>query len=139
MKVQIFVYGSLLKGLLNHYVLEDINAEFVMKDSIKASLFTSNWQWPFMVLKGETTIVGEVYSIEEERIGRLDRLEGYYADRPEHENLFMRREIETLKGNKVIVYEGRDPRLLQNAVHIVDGDWKKALKERKNANSKKNN
>lgn len=73
----VFVYGSLMKGLHNNYILE--TAEFQGKDFIPSSTYSMYSLGGFPGLIKDTSgsiISGEVYKVDDETLQRLDRLEG---------------------------------------------------------------
>lgn len=85
-----FVYGTLRKGYGNHPILED-------------SLFVGNAKslpqytmlhlggFPGVVAGGTTSIVGELYDVDDETLANLDRLEG-------HPNFYKRASISVHDG-----------------------------------------
>jgi len=124
----IFVYGSLLSGLHNHYLLNGI-ATFVREDFINAQLFTSNWAWPFIKLSQDGKVRGEIYHIKEKNIYILDHLEGYHIE--DDESLFLRKTIKANSGITAFVYEGGN--YLRNSIcgeYLPSGDWQKELNAR---------
>ena len=76
-KILIFVYGTLLFGEPNHYLLLD--SEFVCKANTTPNykLVDVNGYFPAMVSDGKTAVKGEVYNINKRTLSRIDRLEGY--------------------------------------------------------------
>ena len=70
----VFVYGTLKEGFHNHYVLSGAEYLGTGKTVHKYALYVDGI--PF-VLKGEaeSTISGEVYSVDSETLAKLDRLE----------------------------------------------------------------
>ena len=124
----VFVYGSLLRGLGNYRLLQEIEAKFICEDKIRGKLFTAHWSWPFAKLTNDDNFIkGEVFRIYPDTIRHLDGLEGYRPDYPEANCLFLRRKIKTESGKTVFVYEAGQSLLNnQNVFEIKDGDWKKA-------------
>ena len=128
--VLMFVYGSLLKGLGNHRLLQRIDADFIAEDSISAKLYTQHWGWPFIKLNNNgSTVKGEVYSVLKSRVKEVDGLEGYRESNPEN-SLFIRHKIITNNNREVFIYEGGNHLLPSNSTSVEHGDWKKALNER---------
>lgn len=72
----VFVYGTLKKGFGNHRLL--INQEF-KGHHVTSPEYTmvSLGGFPGVIQDGRTSITGEVYSVTEEAMKSLDRLEGY--------------------------------------------------------------
>lgn len=80
----VFVYGTLMKGRKNHSVMESINAKFLGEASV-ASQYRMVNVGPFPALvqgregawrRPRYTIHGEVYSVTNEGMRRLDMFEG---------------------------------------------------------------
>lgn len=77
----VFVYGSLRRGMHNHYLLGD--SEFVGNGKTVAKYgMVDVGSFPAVVEPeegeaGETEITGEVYRVDAKTLERLDRLEGY--------------------------------------------------------------
>jgi len=130
----VFVYGSLLSDLGNNGLLKNINAQFICNDQVHAKLFTHHWGWPFIELSESGTVKGEIYKVQNNRMYRLDSLEGYQEEYPEN-SLFIRRKIMTIGSKEVFIYEGGRCLLTREAYHIEDGDWKKAYLEYHERNS----
>ena len=79
----VFVYGTLLKGLQNHHLLEPSEEEEVVFLG-RARTIDSFQLWdaggfPFVSTKAPatTTVLGEVYRVGRATLEKLDRLEGY--------------------------------------------------------------
>lgn len=78
-KYYVFVYGTLMKGGMNHFLMQYHKAQFI--DSATTSFHKFNMisigeDFPGIVT-GNGAIVGEVYMIDEKTLPVLDRLEGY--------------------------------------------------------------
>ena len=132
-KYCVFVYGSLLKGLGNHRILQEKNVKYICEDMIHAKLYTCHWDWPFAVLSksNKDSIHGEVYDVPLNVFEELDHLEGYHADDPES-SLFLRKSVVTIKNkHHVYTYEGGTHLQKQQSFLIKNGDWKNALKNGK--------
>jgi len=120
---KVFVYGSLLSELGNHRLLAESkllgNAitppEFIMID-------LGSYPGVIHVIEGGSTIIGEVYEVDDFTMTRLDRLEGYNENHPS-DGLYNRMKIPTEFG-EAFIYTfngmfGRSP------IHpIENGDWK---------------
>lgn len=74
--MKVLVYGSLRKGFGNHYLLENSRFLGEVKTGPHYTMYSFGG-FPALSLNGDTTIVGEVYEVDEETMARLDRLEGY--------------------------------------------------------------
>jgi len=74
----VFVYGSLRKGMGNHILLR--NSEFIHNDIMMyPGIMVSMGAFPAVVKTNDDIrqIRGELYSVDEEIMTRLDQLEGY--------------------------------------------------------------
>ena len=88
MECYLFVYGTLMKGFSNHYLLEGAEWVETAKTLEKYSLYESGI--PF-VFKGEEVshIYGELYRVDELTLKIVDRLEG-------HPEWYQREEIQII-------------------------------------------
>jgi|GEM_PF-5995403 len=125
---RVFVYGSLLKGLSNHRLLENNGVKFICNDTIRAQLFTSHWGWPFLILSlsNKYKVYGEVYDVDHLTFKNLDALEGYIPN--DQHSLFFRKIATTNRDKyRVHVYEGGlSLRKSNRLFRINTGNWKKA-------------
>lgn len=72
--ILIFVYGTLKKGLRNHSLLE--SSEYLGEFKTGPKFTLSNFgRYPVVSGGGETAILGEVYSISDNTLKILDKLE----------------------------------------------------------------
>lgn len=76
MNYRVFVYGTLLRGEPNHYILE--HACFV-REARTPAVFTLRdmGAFPALLADGSTAVLGEVYDVDAATLARLDRLEGH--------------------------------------------------------------
>ena len=74
----VFVYGSLLSGLGNHAILTERGARKI-GNAKTAARYTmiSLGAFPGVTPVGTDAIVGEVYSVTDEGLAALDKLEGH--------------------------------------------------------------
>lgn len=111
--MKVFVYGSLLKGLGNHPLLE--RSRLVQAEARTPPAYTLHdlGGFPAMVAGGSTSVVGEVYEVDGATLERLDRLEG-------HPRFYMRTRIRLADGCRVSTY------LLRQCERpvIPSGDWR---------------
>lgn len=139
-KVMVFVYGSLLSGLYNNRVMKEAKGELVSNASItNAKMFTSNWAYPYIMKTDSESdkVVGELFMVPEDKIPRLDRLEGYIPGRNNnlYDRLIVKAEFPTVDGPVHVdatVYMAGEifkTRCLP-ADPIPSGNWKLALEER---------
>jgi gamma-glutamylcyclotransferase (GGCT)/AIG2-like uncharacterized protein YtfP len=78
--MKIFVYGTLLKGCINHsYFLK--NSKLLGEDIIEGNFtMVSLGGFPGVVPIGKSKIYGEIYEITEDVAKAIDGLEGYHPD-----------------------------------------------------------
>jgi gamma-glutamylcyclotransferase (GGCT)/AIG2-like uncharacterized protein YtfP len=119
--MKIFVYGSLMKGFHNHFLLED--ATFIKNDSINARLFTGNWHFPFITLDNamDYKVHGEIYDVDS--LQSLDYLESYQGPEYEETNFYNRRQIHTNSVERVWVYEAGNHLRQISCMWIIGGQW----------------
>ena len=112
----IFVYGTLLSGEPNHYLLSD--AEFIKTALTQPEyeLVDINGHFPAMVSGGSTAVKGEVYNINKRTLALIDRLEG-------HPNFYKRIKISLQNGTSVKTYL-LDFVKAGSYSRIDSGDWR---------------
>lgn len=93
MKSKIFVYGTLMKNMRNHYYLED--STYMGETEISGYEMYDLGYYPGIV-KGNGIIKGEVYEVTEDVMKKIDILEN-------EGNLYLKKEENTLFG-KVYIY-----------------------------------
>ena len=116
----VFVYGTLMKGMLRHSVLEQ-DCEFICKGSVQGELYDLG-NYPGLVA-GEKTVYGEVYQAEDmlDVIQKLDLIEGSGGSDP----LFSRtiQKVNTEQGEKW-AYVYHYAQSLDSCIEIESGNWK---------------
>ena len=131
----IFVYGSLLKGFQNNYILE--NSTFVgefatVEGYILVGAKSRSFPYVLNRINGDasTQIMGELYDVSEDTMNKLDKLEGYPT-------IYNRKIINITNGvdivcSNIYILENQD---LIDEIHKSDrfliishGDWKKYCK-----------
>lgn len=112
----VFVYGTLRQGGSNHHMLAE--CEFVGPHETEPRYTMCRLgQFPAVVARGETPIVGELYRIEDEVLALLDELECY-------PQVFSRQVINTPPGDAwMYVYN----RLVGTDEFVAHGDWLRFL------------
>ena len=112
----LFVYGTLLSGEPNHYLLSD--AEFICKSQTKPDylLLDINGHFPAMVSGGSTAVKGEDYKINKRTLSKIDRLEN-------HPDFYKRVEINLQNGMMVKTYL-LDLNKTGSYSRIDSGDWR---------------
>ena len=77
-KYLVAVYGSLRSGMGNHqYYLSDSEYKGTFTTEPNYSLYSLSF-YPGLELNGNTSVVMEVYEVDEDTLKNLNRLEGYY-------------------------------------------------------------
>ncbi|MFB1487792.1 MULTISPECIES: gamma-glutamylcyclotransferase [unclassified Thiocapsa] len=113
MRQRVFVYGTLLRGEVNHHLL--VQAEYLGSHRTEAcfSLYLLR-AYPGAVRGGATAIRGEVYAVDHAGLRRLDRLEDYPA-------LYDRRLLATPFGRAwIYLFRGS----VRDRPLIPGGDWR---------------
>ncbi|WP_295393346.1 gamma-glutamylcyclotransferase [uncultured Thiodictyon sp.] len=113
MQHQVFVYGTLLRGEVNHHLLA--GAQF-LGDHRTAPCFSLVLlgAYPGAVQTGMTALVGEVFALNTGGLRRLDRLE-------EYPKLYTRRQLPTPYGRAwVYLYRGQRG----DRARLPGGDWR---------------
>ncbi|MBE7449222.1 MAG: gamma-glutamylcyclotransferase [Kofleriaceae bacterium] len=73
---RVFVYGSLLRGLHNHRLLD--GGSFIALDRTRpAFTLVDLGSFPAMSLGGVTAVAGEIWEVDAASLERLDALEGH--------------------------------------------------------------
>ncbi|MCT7970094.1 gamma-glutamylcyclotransferase [Laspinema sp. D1] len=111
--VDLFVYGSLMCGEINHYLLE--NAEYIADDAIADAELFNLGPYP-MFVPGTGTLYGECYHIPLTIIPNLDRLE-------DHPHFYQRLWMQCLSGQTRLVYQGFASHI-QGCPQIMSGSWR---------------
>lgn len=117
----VFVYGSLLEGLFNNRLLQAGNAKLV------ARTFTTQrfkmydlGAFPACVPDERGTCIhGEVYSVDDATLARLDRLEGYDPERGP--GLYDRITVHVGGKMHALMYVMHRPR---GSATVDTGDWR---------------
>jgi gamma-glutamylaminecyclotransferase len=121
MTYKVFVYGTLLKGEGNHYLMEHDTVEFIGIDKISGFKMINLRYFPACIIsKNDSIVIGEVYDFSKYPglLKVLDNLEGYPL-------FYNRVEMKTLKGHMVWVYFIDNNRNLSSYKQIKTGDWRR--------------
>lgn len=112
----VFVYGTLMKGLGNHRLLE--RSRFA-GEVWTAPQFTmvSLGGFPGLLAGGLTQIRGEVYEVDDEVLAALDRLEG-------HPTFYRRQSIMLEDGLLAQAYVLENSDLYRHNLSVPSGDWR---------------
>jgi gamma-glutamylcyclotransferase (GGCT)/AIG2-like uncharacterized protein YtfP len=113
--VNVFVYGTLLSGEPNHRRLRGARLVAAARTEPRYTL-VSLGPYPALIEGGATSVTGEVYDVDDELLGALDRFEGVPT-------LYRRVVVHLLGGSVAQGYvlageSGRKCRL------IPGGDWR---------------
>ena len=119
-KYLVAVYGSLRSGMGNHqYYLSDSEYKGTFSTEPEYTLHSLQW-YPGLKLNGNTSVVMEVYEVDEETLKNLNRLEGYYPG--EKLTFYDRIEINTPWGKAfTYIYVNE---LSKDSI-VESGDWVK--------------
>jgi gamma-glutamylcyclotransferase (GGCT)/AIG2-like uncharacterized protein YtfP len=116
---RVFVYGSLLTGQRNAYVLGDL----LRRPGRTRPEWTliSLGAYPGLIAGGETAVVGEVVEVDDALLARLDKFEG-------HPHFYRRQTIRLTSGfAEAYVLPAR---YREGNEVVVDGSWPAYLRER---------
>ena len=133
-KYLVSVYGSLRSGMGNHhYYLSNSNYKGTFPTEPEYTLHSLS-AYPGLKLNGNTSVVMEVYEVDEDTLKNLNRLEGY---RPGETSTFYDRiEIDTPWGKAfTYIYVNK---LSKDSI-VESGDWVKYKTEEKSWSSITNN
>jgi gamma-glutamylcyclotransferase (GGCT)/AIG2-like uncharacterized protein YtfP len=113
MSHRVFVYGTLLRGEVNHSLLSGAELVGPHRTEPRFTLYLLG-AYPGAVKGGRTAVAGEVYRVDGEILRWLDRLEDY-------PRLYTRETIPTAHGKAwIYLYRGR----IRGRTVIVSGDWR---------------
>lgn len=119
---QVFVYGTLRPGQRNHHYMASATHRGTHTTAARYTMLDTG-PYPAALDTGETALIGDVFSVDDDTFAALDRLEDY----PVH---YTRRRIDTDHGRAWIYLwiAARDPRWPV----VRDGDWCRHIHERGN-------
>jgi len=92
----VFVYGTLRRREYNHHWMESANGTFVGEDALLAKR-VENFGLPAIIAEPKEEIHGELFSVPEDKMWRLDLLEG-------HPNFYRREKVPLQSGTEAWVY-----------------------------------
>ena len=113
---RVFVYGTLLRGEANHYLLTQSRFLCEAKTEPVFSLINLGG-FPAMCAGGCTRVVGEVFEVNREVLETLDELE-------EHPEWYVRTPIRLSGGMEAETYL-MDPDRVHGRPLIHSGDWRR--------------
>ena len=109
------MYGSLLRGLRNHRLLE--RSRFIAADRTRPAFSLRDLgSFPGMVAGGTTSVIGEVWEVDAATLTRLDRLEG-------HPRFYVRTPIILASRRHAETYLLPDT-LAGHVQEVTSGDWR---------------
>jgi len=110
----VFVYGSLMRGEANHRQLA--HARFIGTDRTTPRYrLIDLGPYPAFTEHGHTSVVGELYAVDDETLARLDRFEGHPHD-------YRRTTIVLASGARADAY--LSVIVDKDAREIGSGDWR---------------
>jgi gamma-glutamylaminecyclotransferase len=113
--LRIFVYGTLMRGEVNHHLLD--RARFLEDARTRESFELHDFgAFPVLVRGGTRKVSGELYAVDDGTLSELDRLEG-------HPHFYRRSEIELEQGLAAEAYLLDQARALA-APPIESGSWR---------------
>lgn len=125
MPIALFVYGTLMRGHVNHHWLAA--ARFGGERCLAGARLHNLGPFPMAVPAGEDQpddpsprVYGELWWIDAACLQRLDRLEG-------HPRLYERRQLQLNDGHLAWVYLGR-PRQVRFSPVLADGRWRRSAR-----------
>ena len=111
---RVFVYGTLRRGDYNHYILKESTFLGTANTEPRFTLVNLG-VFPAMINKGNTSIRGEVYEVDDSTLRTLDSLEG-------HPNYYVRGKIQLQNGMEANAYVLPNRRADFHPT-IPSGDW----------------
>jgi gamma-glutamylcyclotransferase (GGCT)/AIG2-like uncharacterized protein YtfP len=114
--VRLFVYGTLLSGEANHGRLQAARRVGVRRTEPRYTLLNLG-EYPALIEGGSTSVVGELYDLEDGLLPAIDSFEG-------HPSLYRRTAIRLLGGEAVEGYVLAVPRRRRRSAIIASGDWR---------------
>lgn len=120
--VLVFVYGSLLKGEVNHYMMK--NYSCIAEDVwIFGRLYDASLEYPFLIIDDGKKVFGELYEVPVEELPVLDEFEDYEPGGVD--NLYERKVVTVYKDNttwQAFVYVCNQEDMLKN--EISEESWR---------------
>jgi gamma-glutamylcyclotransferase (GGCT)/AIG2-like uncharacterized protein YtfP len=122
----VFVYGSLLSGLYNHYHLNEAK---LLGEATSATHSYSMWvghtkSFPFLI-EGSEKAYGELYEVNEDTLRKLDVLES-------HPNFYQRfSRVFECRGVYITAWVYMFQNSVQKMERVYGNDWKKFLETQK--------
>ena len=118
---KVFIYGSLLEGCRNHFVIASARKLGTAETNPEYDLVDLG-EYPALVAGGQTSVKGVVYEVDADLLAVLDEFE-------DHPNLYHRVFIQLLDGQEVQTYLFPRERLWAQT-HVDSGDWRTYVQAR---------
>ena len=122
---KVFVYGSLMSGLHNNHCLRGATLLREATTAGKFSMFSIG-TFPMVIEEDEwSTVVGEVWEVDDRTLSILDQLEGVDSG-------FYER-IDVLDDHNELcwMYIGADPSFCESRPRVANNDWREYCIQRK--------
>ncbi len=120
--VLVFVYGSLLKDEVNHYMME--NCSCIADDAwIFGRLYDANLEYPFLIIDDRKKVFGELYEVPIDELPVLDEFEDYQPNGVD--NLYERMVVPVYSNNstwQAFVYVCNQEDMLKN--EVIEESWR---------------
>ena len=112
----LFVYGSLLSGMGNHALLDNVESDLISEFTTESEFTLRDLgYYPGVRLDGNTAIKGELYSVSEAVWERVEHLEGYPS-------FYDRTPLYTPYGTAQMYFLAEED--VSDRVIVESGDWK---------------
>jgi len=132
----VFVYGTLMRGMLNHDLIKDYMLQ-CLRATTTGKLYHLPEGYPVLVADKRKIVYGEAIKVYEDSsaLGILDELEEFFG--PGHpDNIYERVERDIHLPDlawkvRALIYvcpEHREQQTLQMGTLVSHGDWKKYIK-----------
>jgi gamma-glutamylcyclotransferase (GGCT)/AIG2-like uncharacterized protein YtfP len=122
--VEVFVYGSLLRGEPNHGLLREATWIGPARTP-PAFRLVDLGRYPGMVAEGTTAVVGELYRVPARALAALDELE-------DHPAVYVRTHIRLADRRDALTYLLR-AHVAAGRAEVPGGDWRAHLRSRERA------
>ncbi|WP_249226665.1 gamma-glutamylcyclotransferase family protein [Alicyclobacillus mengziensis] len=121
-KVLVYVYGSLLRGELNHGLLASSKLVSA-KARTRGKLYDTGNGYPAMVVDSNTWTVGQVYEVDMATLKQLDDLEDYHGPYENNDYDRISQDVETEHGTiEAVMYVYREEQT-EGLKAVLSGDW----------------
>ncbi len=115
-KYRVAVYGSLRKGLYNHYLMHTTDFIKTVRVDVPFRMISIGEMYPALIPNTDNhSIVFELYKVNDRTAKNLDVLEGY----PDY---YSKKYI-TIEGEDYLVYFLSPLKITNNEKNIDSGDW----------------